>query len=278
MTLATSTSTTSDIILPVASLAVAVLVGLAGVWVAYAAGFPQQRLLYWIPAAVPLVNVPQGSGNKLQLRYKQAEVAQPHLLSVQLISRGRKDIPSTSFDGHKPLSLNLGVPIIDIIRIEQIIRGRDLPQPKISFDRNILEIGPTLFGKRQVIIITLLLDGRPVPLKPNAPLTDVNVRKRRRLPTFLNGNFVVGIATTMIIASVAFIVLAVLAANGIYMPQTTPSFESNSKAVAAVVNVLLSNTTEQIYIALASIAVLLAVLAAVTAWALRRSARAPWWL
>lgn len=278
MTLATSTLAQSDIILvilPVAGFAFSVIVGVASVWVAYAAGFPRQRLLYWIPAAVPLVNAPQGRSHGFQLLYNGAKVAQPYLLSVQLISRGRKDIPEGSFEG-KPITLDLGVPIIDILQNDPA--GRHAFEPATSLDNHALKIGPSLIGKRQAVKITLLLAGRPAQpaqLILNARLADVHVRKRRRLPTFLNRNSLAGVATTMLVASVAFIVLAVLAANRIFMPQT---FESNIKALTAVVNGLLSQTTEQIYTALASIAVLLALLAGVTAWALGRSERDSWWL
>jgi hypothetical protein len=267
MTLTTSTLAQSDIILvilPVASFAVAVIVGIAGVWVAYLAGFPRQRLLYWIPAAVPLVNAPRGPGHGFQLLYNGAEVAQPHLLSVQLISRGRDDISIDFFEDGEPISLDLGVPIIDVLQIDPI--GRRAFSPTASPDKNTLKIGPSLIGKRQMIIITLLLDGSPAhPAHLNALLKNVNVRKCRKLPTFFNRNSLVGIAATMVVASVAFIVLAVLAANRIYMPQTTPSFESNIKTLTEVVNGLLSHSAEQIYIALASIAGLLAVLARVAA-------------
>lgn len=276
MTLATSTLAQSDIILvilPVAAFAFSVIVGAASVWVAYAAGFPRQRLLYWIPAAVPLVNAPKGHSQGFQLLYNGAKVAQPHLLSVQLISRGRKDILESSFEGGKPITLDLGAPIIDILQNDPV--GRRAFEPATSLDYHTLKIGPSLIGKRQAVKITLLLAGRPAQLILNARLADVDVRKRSRLPTFLNRNSLAGVATTMLVASVAFIVLAVLAANRIYVPQT---FESNIKALTAVVNGLLSQTTEQIYTALASIAVLLALLAGVTAWALGRSERARWWL
>jgi len=63
----------------------------------------------------------------------------------------------------------------------------------------------------------------------------------------------------MIFALAAFIALAALAANRVYMPQTI--FESNIKALTEIVNGMLSHTVEQVYIFLAWIAGLLAVLA-----------------
>lgn len=258
MTLAASGLAQSDFILvivPVASLAVTAI----SVWVAIYFGIPRQRLLYWIPAAVPLVNAPRGPGHVFRLLYNGDEVAQPYLLSIRLLSRGREDIREERFERGDPIRLDLSVPVAGILQVAPV--GRRAFAPKAASENNILKIGPSHIGRRQTIIITLLLDGCPAhPAQLNADaLANVKVREVRRLPGLFNRNFLVGVAATMIFALAAFIALAALAANRVYMPQTI--FESNIKALTEIVNGMLSHTVEQVYIFLAWIAGLLAVLA-----------------
>jgi len=93
-----------------AGVLAAVLGTLAVVWVTFTVGFPRRRLYYGMRAAAPLLTAPPGMRSDLELRHrgtpadrKDGEhadagdwqvLADTRVLTLELVSRGRKDIPS----------------------------------------------------------------------------------------------------------------------------------------------------------------------------------------
>src|SRR6266496_479354 len=115
-----------------AGVLAAVLGTLAAVWVTFAVGFPRRRLYYGMRAAAPLLTAPPGMRSDLELRHRGTPagrkggdhadadawqvLADPHVLTLELVSRGRKDIPSEAYDDHQPLRLDIGARIVEVLQ------------------------------------------------------------------------------------------------------------------------------------------------------------------
>jgi hypothetical protein len=126
-------------------------------------------------SAVPLQAAPAGMRRKLELRYAGKPLADPQVLTVQLFSRSRKDIPNDAYNDGQSLRLDMGARIVEILQITSI--PETLPAPSVTADGTALAIGPSLIGKRQEIAITVLADGRMPSLTCRSPLIDVQVEE-----------------------------------------------------------------------------------------------------
>src|ERR1022692_2874095 len=159
-----------------AGVVVAVLAAVAVVWVTLTVGFPRRRLYFGLRAAAPLLAAPAGIRSDLELRHRGTALADPRVVTVELVSRGRRDIPSEAFDSGQPLVLDVGAPIVEVL---QVTSGPGiLPAPRITPDGAALNIGPSLIGRRQEITINVLTDGGQPSLACHSALIDVQVRQR----------------------------------------------------------------------------------------------------
>ena len=98
------------------------------------------------------------------------------MLTVQLVGRGRKDIPSDAYNDGQPLRLDVGARIVEILQTTSA--PETLPVPSIAAYGTALAIGPSLIGKRHDITITVLTDGGTPSLTCRSSLIDVEVRAR----------------------------------------------------------------------------------------------------
>jgi hypothetical protein len=156
---------------------VALLAAVATVLVTYIVGFPKRRLLYGMPVVAPLLRAPAGVRQDLELLHRGEALAAPHLLEIELISRGREDTPSSAYDSAKPMRLDVGARIVEVFRTTS--HPESLSVPKVIVDGRSLMIGPSLIGKQQYITFTLLVDGTQPCLTCQSPLIDVQVRRLR---------------------------------------------------------------------------------------------------
>jgi hypothetical protein len=183
-----------------AGVVVAALAAVAVVWVTLSVGFPRRRLYYGLRAAAPLLTV---RSSDLQLLHKETPLADPYVLTVELISRGRKDIPNDAYNGGQPLQLDVGSRIVEILQITSEPETR--PPPQVAASETLLKIGPSLIGKRHQITISVLTDGGQPSLTCRSPLIDVQIRQRADDRTTLTWALAV-VAGMMAIAAVAAIV------------------------------------------------------------------------
>lgn len=161
-----------------AGVMVATLGVAATVWVTLTVGFPRRRLYYWLRAVAPLLTV-SPEMRDLELRHRGTPLASPYVLTIELVSRGRKDIPSDAYNDHQPLELHVGSRIVEILQV--IYEPETLPRPAITVDgtdSEWLRVGPSLLGRRQKITINVLTDGGRPSLSYRSPLIDVQVRER----------------------------------------------------------------------------------------------------
>jgi hypothetical protein len=174
VTLAAS-SPFETIILPVLGVFVALAVGIAAAWATYVVGYPRQRLFYKLSLVAPLLTSPRGLPENLKLTYEGEALARPHIIEVTLISRGRRDIPRSAFDADEPIRLDVGVRILEMLRV--VSEPETMTAPNIHFDETVLNVGPNLIGKRQKITFTLLADGASPKLSWKSSLEGVVVRR-----------------------------------------------------------------------------------------------------
>jgi hypothetical protein len=155
---------------------VGILGAVAVIWVTLTVGFPKRRLYYQMRAVAPLMTAPEGVRGDLELRHRGRMLVDPRALTVELVSRGRKDIPSDAYNDGKPLKLDLGAPIVEVLQVAS--EPATLPVPAVAADGTSMNIGPSLIGKRHTITITVLTDGGQPGLTCQSPLIDVQVRRR----------------------------------------------------------------------------------------------------
>lgn len=159
-----------------AGVVAAVLGAAAAVWVTLTVGFPRRRLFYRMWAVAPLLITPANHHGDVELLYHGTCLTDPRALTIELISRGRKDIPSDAYNDGQPLQLDVGTHVVEVIQVAS--EPETLPPPRVSADETSLMIGPSLIGRRHRITLTVLTDGGPPSLSCKSSLIDVQVRRR----------------------------------------------------------------------------------------------------
>lgn len=170
---------TSTIFWVGAGVVVALLAAIASLWAALTVGFPRRRL-FMMPTAAPLLRASANMRSRLEIRHRGTLLTNPYGLTVKIISRGRKDIPSEAYNDHQPLRLDVGADIVDVLQTTS--EPEALAPPQIATDGTSLKIGPSLIGKRHKITITVLTDGGEPFLTCQSPLIDVQVEHRTDEP------------------------------------------------------------------------------------------------
>jgi hypothetical protein len=144
------------------------------VWVTFRAASQKRRLYYALLTDTPLIRRRQDLSEELKVTYGGRELNSPHVVSVQLVSRSRRDIAREAFDEGKPLCPDLGTPIVECVKVTT--SPSDRPDPACAIDGTKLLIGPSHFGTRQTTVFSLLVDGKsPRITRPPQSLIDVHL-------------------------------------------------------------------------------------------------------
>jgi hypothetical protein len=114
------------------------------------------------------------AGPDLQVRLREKVLDDPHVVSMRIEFKGRRDIREADFDGSKPLTFQLGASILK--RLDHGVDS-EIPTILIGPDGQGVGIGPGLIVKGQVISIDLLTDGPVTLARPRPTLADVTVRQ-----------------------------------------------------------------------------------------------------
>lgn len=122
------------------------------------------------------MSAPEGMRSELELRHRGNLLADPRALTIELVSRGRRDIPSDAYNDRQPLQLDVGAPIVEVLQVTS--QPAALPTPKVLADGTVVNIGPSMIGRRHAITIAVLTDGGQPSLTCQSPLIDVQVRQR----------------------------------------------------------------------------------------------------
>lgn len=184
MNLASAPFYTSGTFWAAVAVPVAILIGVATVWVTWLSPYPKRRLLYSMPVTTSMLNRQSDVSDELRVIYGTKQLDCPYVVNVQLTGKGRSDIPRDAFDGGKPLCLDVGTPIVECLQVTTT--PADRPEPLWTIDSSKLLIGPSLIGKRQVTVFSLLVDG-PTPhlSPPEQSLVDVDLRSASSSEPFI---------------------------------------------------------------------------------------------
>ncbi len=181
------------------------------VWVTFIVGWPRRRLYYGLRAAAPLLTAPAGVRSDLELRHRGTVLTDPRVLTVELVSRGRKDIPNDAYNDREPLQLDVGARIVEILQVTS--RPGTLPVPQVTVDGTSMKVGPSLIGKRHAISINVLTDGEEHSLTCHSVLIDVQVRQRS------DERLTARRAALAYISALAFLVTTVASFMGLFRGQ-----------------------------------------------------------
>lgn len=127
--------------------------------------FPKRRLSF-VTGETRLVSgrVP------LEVAYGGEHLGDPRVVELAVVSDSRADIPSSAFDGGRPLVLELDTPVIAVL--EQRTQGIIIGQRG-----QLLELEPQLIRAGASSDLTLLVEGRLENIGVDSPLIDIPVRE-----------------------------------------------------------------------------------------------------
>jgi hypothetical protein len=168
---------TSAIFWTIAGVVAVLLVGAVTIAVTWVIGVPKRSLVYSLPVVTSLL--PRGTRfaenafDELQVAYGGKPLKDPHIVSLRIESRSRRDIRSEDFDQGKPLVFRIGVPIVSLVGAS---RSRDFPADGFRISEESVEVGPVLVRTKTRLTVDLLTDGSPSVVCESS-LADVTVKE-----------------------------------------------------------------------------------------------------
>ncbi|MBT2511937.1 hypothetical protein J7I98_40595 [Streptomyces sp. ISL-98] len=136
---------------------------------------PKRQFLYGMSTPTPILSAPEGVRGDLELRHQGDLLTHPQVMQVNLINRGRDDIPREAFDGEDPIVVDVGARIIKLLGSRS--NPETLQAPPARVVGNAIEIGPKLIRGKQSLVYVLLVDGAAPKLKCSIPIVDVSPRE-----------------------------------------------------------------------------------------------------
>lgn len=109
----------------------------------------------------------------VEVRDEGCVLTDPHLVTVEIVSRGRRGIPEDSFDG--PIRLNFGTEIVAVIESVSVARPEAVPAPRMSTTATALHVGPASLGRDHALSYRVLVNGY-ASVVGECSLRDVDVR------------------------------------------------------------------------------------------------------
>jgi hypothetical protein len=142
-------------------------------------GSPQRLLLYSLGSETALLSgtARLQAGPDLEVTLRGEALDDPHVVSVRVESRSRRDIRSADFENGGPLKISLGSPVLRTLNTDT--GGEAMPRVPVGTEGSTVLVGPGLIKPGQVISIDLLTDGAVALTCPSPALADVSVRMSR---------------------------------------------------------------------------------------------------
>ena len=129
-------------------------------------------LLYSTPVVTSLLSAraPHMADGGMQVRFKGQPLTDPHLVTLRVESRSRKDISNRDFNASKPLVIGLGTSFAAPVSepTKALVDKLDIENADIS-------IGPCLIRRGLVVLLQFVTEGPPHTSNKN-PLIDIDVR------------------------------------------------------------------------------------------------------
>jgi hypothetical protein len=166
----------------------------AGIWISIYAAGPKRQLVYQVDSVSVDYRITKDdrievefAGNAMGLAtfpnfvktvLKDLQDGNPkdvRLIRIRIANRGRHDIPSDAFDKNRPLRIDIGLPILDIVEEES--SPNRVAHPRVGAEGTTVTMAPELIKKRQIITVVMVAEGgRPI-ITIDSPLVDTNVRQ-----------------------------------------------------------------------------------------------------
>jgi hypothetical protein len=157
----------------IAGVSIGALAIVVGVVATYCSDYPRRRLYIFVSSTTSLLHRSGSQLMGLEVRDEGHVLSDPHLVTVEVISRGRRDIPEDRFDG--PIVLDFGTDIVAVIESVSAAKPQTAPAPSVTTTATALHIGPTLLRRDHKLSYRVLVNGNP-RVVGECPLTDVDVR------------------------------------------------------------------------------------------------------
>jgi hypothetical protein len=155
---------------------IAVIIGIVIIYLTLRL-IPKRRLYYGTDLITSLLTAPSDAKGSLELRYKNTVLTNPYIVRTNIMFRGRQDIASEDYDNARPLDLNLGSQIIELLEVES--KPTTALVPSVKYKDTSLQVGPSLMVSGQKVIITALVDGGRPTLNITSPLKNVRLRRAK---------------------------------------------------------------------------------------------------
>ncbi|QKV77705.1 hypothetical protein [Amycolatopsis sp. Hca4] len=162
---------TSGTFLTIAGIVVAAIMGVGAIVATYRSANPRRRLHLYQSGVASMVHI---ASKTLGIKVLQGdqELQNPHLVTVNVSNRGRRDIPRSSFDG--PITLDVGVEIVGQLNASSSGTSGVEPMPEVAISGTALVMQPSLIKRKQTLSYSLLVDGKPT-WQPKCAIVDVEV-------------------------------------------------------------------------------------------------------
>lgn len=148
---------TSGTFWSVAGVGIGALAIVMGAVTTYRSDNPRRRLYIFASSTTHLRHVSGGQLTGLEIRNDGRVLNDPHLVTVEIISRGRCGIPPESFDG--PIELDFGAEIVTVLESISAATPEAVPAPVVTRTATALQVGPALLAREHKISYRILVDG-----------------------------------------------------------------------------------------------------------------------
>jgi hypothetical protein len=157
----------------IAAVLVGVVVGIITVWATFRSASPRRRLYVGLSSITPLLDRTGKELEGLEVRHKGSPLRDPYFVTVEIISRGRRDIPRTNFDG--PIEIDLSVDVVALLEAQSFAKPLTVPGPMYLTTARGVQVQPALIARNHRLTYSLLVNGEP-NLILRCPLENVDVR------------------------------------------------------------------------------------------------------
>jgi hypothetical protein len=136
---------------------VATLLGIIiGGWITARVTNPRRRLYVFASNITPLMHR-TGVELGLEVRAGGQRLIDPHVVTANVVSRGRRDIRKDAFDG--PIQLQFSARIVGVLETSCSTKVPGTPVPPYSFQGDRIEIPPALLRLDHELSYTVLVEG-----------------------------------------------------------------------------------------------------------------------
>ncbi|MCP2250221.1 hypothetical protein LX86_009012 [Lentzea aerocolonigenes] len=156
--------------------ALGVLVALAGAFFAWRALFPpRRRLTVTEQSVVSMLSNASHEMTGVEVTRGGQKLVDPHIVSVTVNNAGRHAVTSDHFDQGRPVVIDLGVPVIEVIK--SCYGGKSgFVDVRCSVNGTAVALGPDLLPRKSELVVQVLTSGRPKLTSVDHRLVDTAVQ------------------------------------------------------------------------------------------------------